>query len=80
MANENTTPTPKQKLTESLIRVLRELWASTTAEFATKTEVDAKLDAFAMPTYDAVRECVVFPNTSRVRYDAERECIVFGNS
>ena len=78
MANENNELTPKQKLSESLKLVLRELWASTTAVFATKTEVDAKLDAFRGPTYDSERQCVVFPTTSKVRYDAERECVVFG--
>ena len=40
-----------------------------------KTDV---VDTIMGPTYDAGRECVVFPTTSKVRYDAERECVVFG--
>ena len=78
MANENNNLTPKQTLIESLKRVLRELWASASTTFATKAEVDAKFSEFAGPTYDAGRECVVFPTTSKVHYDAERECVVFG--
>lgn len=42
MANDNNTPqTPKEKLALSLLRVLTELWAESSAAFATKQETGA---------------------------------------
>ena len=44
----------------------------------TKTEVDAKFDEFAGPTYDPATRAIIFPATAKVSYDADTRAVVFG--